>query len=187
MLGVQLVVQFGMADLARVFWWGAFALWFFLTYLIFAAITTKRDKPDLADGINGGWLTAVVATQSVVVLGTMTVPLAGRPEMVMLGLVSLWLAGGMLYIWMISLIFYRYTFFRFLPGDLMPPLGRACLAPPAVLYASPITPTPHGSAMDLAKPYLLFLGDVPDQLAAKTALGVVDWRPEWCLGQLRLG
>jgi uncharacterized NAD-dependent epimerase/dehydratase family protein len=40
--------------------------------------------------------------------------------------------------------------------------------------------------MDVAKPYLLFLGDVPDQLAAKTALGVVDWRPEWCLGQLRL-
>jgi uncharacterized NAD-dependent epimerase/dehydratase family protein len=40
--------------------------------------------------------------------------------------------------------------------------------------------------MDLAKPYLLFLGDVPDQLAAKTAQGVVDWRPEWCLGQYRL-
>ena len=40
--------------------------------------------------------------------------------------------------------------------------------------------------MDVAKPYLLFLGDVPDQLAAKTAQGVVDWRPDWCLGQLRL-
>jgi uncharacterized NAD-dependent epimerase/dehydratase family protein len=40
--------------------------------------------------------------------------------------------------------------------------------------------------MDLAKPYLLFLGDVPDQLAAKTAQGVVDWRPEWCIGQYRL-
>lgn len=35
-------------------------------------------------------------------------------------------------------------------------------------------------------PYLMFLGDVPDQLAAKTAHGIVDWRPEWCLGQLRL-
>lgn len=40
--------------------------------------------------------------------------------------------------------------------------------------------------MDIAKPYLLFLGDVPDQLAAKTAAGIVDWRAEWCLGQLRL-
>ncbi|NLH80051.1 MAG: DUF1611 domain-containing protein [Phyllobacteriaceae bacterium] len=40
--------------------------------------------------------------------------------------------------------------------------------------------------MEIARPYLLFLGDVPDALAAKTALGIVDWRPEWCLGQLRL-
>ena len=40
--------------------------------------------------------------------------------------------------------------------------------------------------MDIAKPYLLFLGDVKDQLAAKTAQGVVDWRPDWCVGQLRL-
>ncbi len=40
--------------------------------------------------------------------------------------------------------------------------------------------------MDISHPYLLFLGDVHDQLAAKTAQGIVDWRPEWCLGQLRL-
>ena len=40
--------------------------------------------------------------------------------------------------------------------------------------------------MDIAHPYLMFLGDVPDQLAAKTAQGIVDWRPDWCLGQLRL-
>jgi len=35
-------------------------------------------------------------------------------------------------------------------------------------------------------PYLLFLGDAPDQLAAKTARGIVDWRPDWCVGQHRL-
>ncbi|WP_430511748.1 N-acetyltransferase DgcN [Pannonibacter phragmitetus] len=40
--------------------------------------------------------------------------------------------------------------------------------------------------MDIANPYLMFLGDVPDALAAKTALGVVDWRREWCIGQNRL-
>src|SRR3546814_6738551 len=32
----------------------------------------------------------------------------------------------------------------------------------------------------------MFLGDAPDQLAAKTANGVFRWRPDWCLGQLRL-
>lgn len=40
--------------------------------------------------------------------------------------------------------------------------------------------------MLVTAPYLMFLGDVPDQLAAKTAHGIVDWRREWCLGQLRL-
>lgn len=35
-------------------------------------------------------------------------------------------------------------------------------------------------------PYLLFLGDVQDQLAAKTGHGLKDWRPELCFGQLRL-
>lgn len=35
-------------------------------------------------------------------------------------------------------------------------------------------------------PYLLFLGDAADQLAAKTANGVAQWRRDWCLGQLRL-
>lgn len=40
--------------------------------------------------------------------------------------------------------------------------------------------------MQINHPYLLFLGDVHDQLAAKTAQGIVDWRRDWCLGQLRL-
>jgi uncharacterized NAD-dependent epimerase/dehydratase family protein len=40
--------------------------------------------------------------------------------------------------------------------------------------------------MMIQHPYLLFLGDAKDQLAAKTAQGIAHWRPEWCLGQLRL-
>ncbi|MDO6456843.1 N-acetyltransferase DgcN [Celeribacter halophilus] len=35
-------------------------------------------------------------------------------------------------------------------------------------------------------PYLLFLGDAPDQLAAKVAQGIKDWRPEYALGQFRM-
>ena len=40
--------------------------------------------------------------------------------------------------------------------------------------------------MEFHPPYLLFLGDARDQLAAKTANGVRVWRPDWCLGQFRL-
>lgn len=35
-------------------------------------------------------------------------------------------------------------------------------------------------------PYLLFLGDIGDELAAKTAHGILQWRRDWCLGQHRL-
>ncbi|NOC83626.1 MULTISPECIES: N-acetyltransferase DgcN [Ruegeria] len=35
-------------------------------------------------------------------------------------------------------------------------------------------------------PYLLFLGDAPDQLAAKVAVGIKDWRPENAVGQYRM-
>lgn len=40
--------------------------------------------------------------------------------------------------------------------------------------------------MEIKTPILLFLGDVKDKLAAKTGLGIVDWRKDWCVGQLRL-
>ena len=40
--------------------------------------------------------------------------------------------------------------------------------------------------MAIRTPYLMFIGDAPDQLAAKTADGVAFWRREVCLGQFRL-
>jgi len=38
----------------------------------------------------------------------------------------------------------------------------------------------------IVRPYLLFLGDAADDLEAKTAIGVLHWRPADCIGQLRL-
>lgn len=40
--------------------------------------------------------------------------------------------------------------------------------------------------IDIPPPYLLFLGDEPDITHAKTAVGIAHWRPEACVGQLRL-
>lgn len=39
------------------------------------------------------------------------------------------------------------------------------------------------TAITLPQPYLLFLGDVQDLGYAKTALGLVDWAPERCVGE----
>jgi tellurite resistance protein TehA-like permease len=121
-LGVQLVVVRGNHSAAFGLWVFAIALWLLLTYAVFAALTVTEGKPSLAEGINGGWLVAVVATESISNLGGLLLPAfqARRQELLFFTLVF-WLCGGMLYIWMISLIFYRYTFFRFSPSDLMPP------------------------------------------------------------------
>lgn len=40
--------------------------------------------------------------------------------------------------------------------------------------------------MEIQTPYLVFLGDVQDYKQAKTAMGLIEWRPELCIGQLRL-
>jgi len=43
-----------------------------------------------------------------------------------------------------------------------------------------------GPTVSIEHPYLMFLGDAADDLAAKTARGIVHWRPDWCKGQLSL-
>jgi tellurite resistance protein TehA-like permease len=122
-LGAQFILIAGDYDVAAVLWAISTVLWIVLTYGIFAALSIKKDKPTLAQGINGGWLLAVVSTQAIAVLSALIAahwPQPYRIELNFLAL-SMWLWGGMLYVWMIALIFYRYTFFAFEPGDLSPP------------------------------------------------------------------
>jgi hypothetical protein len=40
--------------------------------------------------------------------------------------------------------------------------------------------------ISLDAPYLIYLGDVPDMHHAKTGAGIAYWRPERCIGQMRL-
>ena len=123
-LGSQALLVQGAAGFAWALWMVGAALWAVLTYAIFTALTIKTVKPTLADGLNGGWLVAIVATQSVSVLAAQLAPTRTAPgqadSLIFVSLV-LWLGGAMLYVWIISLIFYRYTFFPFRPSDLAPP------------------------------------------------------------------
>ncbi|MDE1920811.1 MAG: tellurite resistance/C4-dicarboxylate transporter family protein [Candidatus Omnitrophica bacterium] len=121
-LATQCIVVHSLPRLAIALWGLGITLWVIFTYVVFARLTIKQEKPPLTKGLNGGWLVAVVATQSVSIVSTQ---LAGHPGfntdgMLFFALV-MWLGGGMLYIWLISLIFYRYTFLVMHPGDLSPP------------------------------------------------------------------
>jgi tellurite resistance protein TehA-like permease len=101
----------------------ALAAWVVLTYGVFAAVITSEDKQPLEQAIGGAWLLAVVGCQSVAVSAALLsghLPQPGRLQLNFLAL-GMWLFGGMLYTWIIGLIFYRTLFLRFAPSDLAPP------------------------------------------------------------------
>ena len=147
-LGSQFLLLAGSVRAALALWFFAIALWALLTYAVFALLIVKPQKPHLSEGINGGWLVGVVAAQSVSVLGSQLAPTFG-PEapLVLMFCLAMWLGGGMLYFWIISLIFYRYTFFPMSPSDLAPPywinMGAAAistLAGTLLVAAAPHSP-----------------------------------------------
>ncbi len=131
-VGSQLVIVAGAPRVAFWFWVGGVVLYVGLVYSVLTALTVKAQKPPLAEGINGGWLVAVVSAQSVAVLGVLVAPTVAQPDRLLFFSLAMWLGGGMLYFWIISLIFYRYTFFVMAPSDLAPPywinMGAAAIS-----------------------------------------------------------
>jgi tellurite resistance protein TehA-like permease len=121
-LGSQFVIIPGDRPTALLLWYLALGLWVILIYAFFGAATMRDDKPPLEKGINGAWLIAVVATQAVSILGTLVAPEFGeQPEKTLFFTFGMYLLGCMFYLWIISLIFYRFLFFRLEPQDLTPP------------------------------------------------------------------
>jgi len=110
-------------------------LWALVTYGVLGALTVAAHKPALEDALNGGWLVAVVAAQSVAVLTVLVA--AGeadggiRPPLVFAA-VTLWLCGAVLYLWLTGLILVRWLFGRLAPADLSPPywinMGAAAIS-----------------------------------------------------------
>lgn len=120
-LGSQFVTIAGDRTTALWLWYICIATWIMFVYPVLSAIMLREEKPDLAKGINGAWLLAVVATQAVSTLGTLVSPAFGDVEPVLFFTLSMYLLGCMLYIMIIALIFYRFLFFPLSPEDLTPP------------------------------------------------------------------
>lgn len=155
-LGSQFLIFDNNQATAAALWWTGLGLWLACTYSIFVLLAVQTEKPPIEEGINGGWLMAVVATQSVCVLGALLKPtMLGGEDFTLMFLLSFWLFGGMLYIWIISLIFYRYMFFRFEPSDLIPPywinMGSVAIS---TLAGSNLIMAAKGSALNDLLPFL---------------------------------
>lgn len=145
-LGAQFVALCDNYEVAALLWLIGIFLWLIITYVIFTTLTIKENKPTLAEGINGAWLLAVVSTQALAVLSArLSMHFEAYKLIINFFAFSMWLWGGMQYIWMISLIFYRYTFFKFSPADLSPPywINMGAMAISTLAGSLLINNTPH--------------------------------------------
>lgn len=122
-LGSQLILVAGRRTEAYALWLVGIALWVLVMYAFFAAVVLRRQKPSLETGINGAWLIAIVATQSISILGTLLLPRmdAGWHEVGLFFTLCMYLLGAMLYLTIITLIFYRFTFLALPMEQLTPP------------------------------------------------------------------
>lgn len=156
-LGNQFLLIAEQRFIAVILWCIAVVLGFLITYTLFTGIAVKKVKPSLPEGIHGGWLLTVVAVQSISVLGTLLAnAFADHTNLVLFYTLSMWLVGGMLYIWIISLIFYRYSFFPMTTDDLSPPywINMGAMAISTLAGATLLSACEHSELLRSITPFI---------------------------------
>ncbi|HEU0252788.1 MAG TPA: tellurite resistance/C4-dicarboxylate transporter family protein, partial [Pyrinomonadaceae bacterium] len=119
--GSQLIIVAGRYSIATFLWLAALVLWVIIMYTFFTAVTVRENKPSIETGLSGVWLIAVVATQSISVLGTLLVSQwQAYREPVLFFTLCMFLIGCMLYLLLITLIFYRFSFVNITSAMLTP-------------------------------------------------------------------
>ena len=120
-LGTQYVLLASDFSKAIFLWALGAVLWIVLNFWLFATMMLREIKSGRAKNVNGGWLLAVVSTQSVAILGTL---LASRfstaTEPILFFTLCLFLFGSLLYWILITFIFRRLFFLELRPEDLKP-------------------------------------------------------------------
>jgi tellurite resistance protein TehA-like permease len=139
----------GFASVAMVMWLLALAVWFVLVYFSFAVLIFLNSPRD-ANIVHGGWLNAIVGTESLAILGVIVAPEMGglRPAVFVLAHM-LWGVGLALYGIFVTLFAYRIFFSDVDPEDITPVLW-------VVMGAAAIT-TNAGSTLILADSGMSFL------------------------------
>jgi tellurite resistance protein TehA-like permease len=120
-LGSQMSIVVQKPGTALGLWLFGCLLWLFFIYGFFTAVTVRQAKPGIEAGIHGGWLVAVVGTQTISVLGTLLAPLyPAHSETFLVVALVFFLFGGFLYIPIVTLLLHRLVFFALAPAALSP-------------------------------------------------------------------
>ena len=147
-LGAQLHLR-GYDGIALGLWIVALSLWLLLGYFSFAVVTFDGGQTG-ADVIHGGWLIAIVGTESLVVLGAPLAPGLGSSEqLAFVAVYMLWGIGIVFYGIFVTLFAYRLFFLSVDAADMNPLFW-------VVMGAAAIS-TNAGSALILSEPDLPFL------------------------------
>ena len=154
-LGVGLGLR-GLMTAAVLLWVLALVLWLALLYLAFGVLV-MLDGARGAGVVHGGWLIAIVATESLVVLGALVAPSAtgefGRAAYMLLHM--LWGVGLGLYAVYVTLFAYRIFFFEVVPDELSPVLWVVMGAAAITVNAGAVL-----AVTDSGMPFLLGLRPV---------------------------
>jgi tellurite resistance protein TehA-like permease len=130
--------------------------WVVLTYLFLAATITARIKPRFTRSINGGWLVAVVATQSLAVLLVLLLARSPDAPAWMFLALCLYLLGDALYLLIITLVVYRIVFFPLRAREFTPPywINMGALAITTLAGSLLVTHIPADSALAALTPFV---------------------------------
>jgi len=156
-LGSQLLIVAGSYQVAMVLWFLGLLLWAIVMYTFLTAVTVRENKPLFETGISGTWLLATVATQSISVLGTLLADhFRSYREPVLFFTLCMYLLGCMLYLILITLIFYRFTFVNLTTVTLTPPywINMGAVAITTLAGARLIIAAPTWSLLGEILPFL---------------------------------
>ncbi|MEG2140480.1 MAG: tellurite resistance/C4-dicarboxylate transporter family protein [Bilophila sp.] len=159
-LGNQFVLLGNNAALAEGLFWVSVLLWIIILGGVFVCVFTCEPKPALEHGINGAWLVATVSTQAIVILGCILSPhMDWNKEAAFFCFIALFLLGFMLYLLVITMIFYRYCYKPLAPKDLSPTywINAGAVAITTLAGAELIT---HAHESTLALAFLPFIKGV---------------------------
>ena len=137
--------------------YAAAVLWVLLMYAYFVITTIKDNKPSLEQGMKGSWLLMVVATQTMAILGILLLKqLPFAADKVLFTTLCLYLLGLVFYLILITLIFYRLTFYPTKPDELTAPfwINMGALASTTLASSTLIQQISAGSVFYEVLPFL---------------------------------
>lgn len=150
-VGNQFILLFGNILAAKVILVVAAAAWLLISYGFFFYITVTEQKKSLKEGINGTWLLMTVATQALSVLISFLSDHFVNSIPIFIAL-CLFLLGCVFYLYIMSLIIHRISFFSLHADELGAPYWTN-------MGATAIT-TLAGSMLILHSPKIPFIVDI---------------------------